>query len=1184
MAMLELYGGTTRNFRICAAARWAGTAESALKSMPCEMGVTNKSAEYLKEKNPFGKVPCATHAERGTSAFESNAIARYVCVVGATGSAVYPNDAWTRARIDGWMDSFNAVDCCGPMWLYPIAGIGANRGLTYDAGKEAEAKATVRSFMQAVEDYLVVNDAVFLVDNVLSLADIVGASSLANVYLYLVPRAEWETSFPKLLRWIELVYAQQEWLESVGTMVPCESAMMYDPSGPQALARPVKYVEEWPSKRVRDTFVDFFVSKYGHVNFPSSPAVPVDDPTLLFANAGMNQYKPIFLGKADPKSPLAKLTKATNTQKCIRAGGKHNDLDDVGKDTYHHTFFEMLGNWSFGDYFKEEAISMAWELLTEVYKLPKDRLYATYFGGDASQGLEPDLEAKAIWEKYLPASKVMPFDCADNFWEMGDVGPCGPCTEIHFDRIGGRDASSLVNMDDPNCLEIWNVVFIQYNREAGGVLKPLPNKHVDTGMGFERLASILQNKMSNYDTDVFMPIFKAIQNISGAAPYTGLLGKEDVGEKDMAYRVVADHIRTLSIAIADGAAPGSDGRNYVLRRVLRRAVRYGREKLGAKQGFFHKLVPILVKQLGDVFPELVAKQQHITEIIADEEESFGRTLQKGIEQFKKVVTAAQAEGRTVVTGAEAFLLWESFGFPADLTELMAEENGFTLDNAGFEQAFAEAQEKSRAAGKKSTGVELLFEAEATAWLQNNGVSPTNDSEKYAVGRPSHATTVKAILTPSGFVESTAAAEGPYGFVLESTTFYAESGGQVCDTGVISTATGSVAVADTKIAAGFVLHTGEVTGEVKVGDAAKADVDYERREKIMPNHTMTHVLNYALRKVMGDGIDQKGSLVDDEKLRFDFSNNKPLTLEQIADVERIVNEQIQANYAVDKREVPLEKAMSINGLRAVFGEVYPDPVRVVSVGPTIDELLANPSNDAWMNHSIEFCGGTHLVSTDAAECFVVLEETGTAKGIRRMTGATRGAAKETTKFGQEIQAEVKACDNLSGDALDKELGRIRNLCDVSVMPVLIKEAIRADLATHSKRLLEAAKEAAAAAKQQALADVQAKAAATKSAGGKFFVATLADDTDANALREAAAHAFNEGIACTLLSNCKGKEFIYVSVPPEVNIDVKGWFAATSAPLGAKGGGGKNGVAQGQGPNVDAVSDAVAAAEAFAKLAL
>ncbi|XP_061342077.1 alanine--tRNA ligase-like [Gastrolobium bilobum] len=483
---------------------------------------------------------------------------------------------------------------------------------------------------------------------------------------------------------------------------------------------------EWPAKRVRDTFIKFFEDK-NHVYWKSSPVVPFNDPTLLFANAGMNQYKPIFLGTADPNTALSKLSRACNTQKCIRAGGKHNDLDDVGKDTYHHTFFEMLGNWSFGDYFKEEAISWAWELLTKVFKLPSDRIYATYFGGDEKSGLAPDNEARDIWLKFLPPGRVLPFGCKDNFWEMGDTGPCGPCTEIHFDRIGNREAASLVNNDDPTCIEIWNVVFIQFNREADGSLKPLPARHVDTGLGFERLTSILQNKMSNYDTDVFLPIFDAIQLATGARPYSGKVGPDDVDKVDMAYRVVADHIRTLSFAIADGSRPGNEGREYVLRRILRRAVRYGREVLKAKEGFFNGLVSVVVNVMGDVFTELKQQEVHIRNIIEEEEESFGRTLIKGIEKFETAVRNVQGK---ILSGEATFVLWDTYGFPLDLTQLMAEEKGLLVDVNGFNSAMEAARERSRNAQTRQVGGDIVMDADATSALHNRGIAPTDDSFKY----------------------------------------------------------------------------------------------------------------------------------------------------------------------------------------------------------------------------------------------------------------------------------------------------------------------------------------------------------------------------------------------------------------------------------------------------------------------
>ncbi|CAN1232279.1 Alanine--tRNA ligase [Linum perenne] len=641
-------------------------------------------------------------------------------------------------------------------------------------------------------------------------------------------------------------------------------------SSPAAMPGDEPSIQEtqWPANKVRDTYIKYFEGK-NHVNWKSSPVVPVNDPTLLFANAGMNQYKPIFLGTADPNTALSKLTRACNTQKCIRAGGKHNDLDDVGKDTYHHTFFEMLGNWSFGDYFKNEAIEWAWELLTKVYGLPTDRIYATYFGGDEKARLEADNEARDIWLKYLPPGRVLPFGCKDNFWEMGDTGPCGPCTEIHYDRIGNRDAASLVNNDDPTCIEIWNIVFIQYNRESDGSLKPLPSKHVDTGLGFERLTSVLQNKMSNYDTDVFTPIFSAIQQATGARPYTGKVGPEDVDGVDMAYRVVADHIRTLSFAIADGSCPGNEGREYVLRRILRRAVRYGSEKLNAQEGFFNGLVKIVVEVMGDVFPELRKNEQHIREIITAEETSFGKTLLKGIERFKKA--AQEVQGKEF-SGQDAFVLWDTYGFPLDLTQLMAEERKLEVDVEGFKKAMDEARERSRSAQNKQAGGAIVMDADATSTLHKKDVSATDDSYKY-IWFEDHETSIKAIYTGSEFLES-ATLGNEVGIVLQSTSFYAEQGGQIFDTGLIEGSFGRFEVCNVQIFGGFILHIGSLTGgtgKFSVGDKVICKVDYGRRKLIAPNHTCTHMLNFALREVLGDHIDQKGSIVLPEKLRFDFNH-------------------------------------------------------------------------------------------------------------------------------------------------------------------------------------------------------------------------------------------------------------------------------------------------------------------------
>ncbi|CAI5949369.1 unnamed protein product [Closterium sp. NIES-65] len=945
---------------------------------------------------------------------------------------------------------------------------------------------------------------------------------------------------------------------------------------------------EWPATRVRDTFLQFFKDRE-HTHVPSSLVVPLDDPTLLFANAGMNQFKPIFLGTVDPRSPLASLKRAVNSQKCIRAGGKHNDLDDVGKDTYHHTFFEMLGNWSFGDYFKQEAITWAWELLTQVYKLPEDRLYATYFGGDEKLGLEPDLEARDIWLTVLPASRVLPYGCKDNFWEMGDTGPCGPCTEIHFDRLGGRDAAALVNADDPTCIEIWNNVFIQFNREADGTLKTLPAKHVDTGMGFERLTSILQGKLSNYDTDVFMPIFEAIQKVTGAAPYEGKLGKEDTGNKDMAYRVVADHIRTLSFAIADGARPGSDGRDYVLRRILRRAVRYGRDVLGAQEGFFSTLVPVFADLMGDTFPELRKHGQRIQDIISEEEAAFGRTLQKGLQRFEKAASEVK-DGK--LSGQDAFVLWDTFGFPVDLTQLMAEEKGLAVDMASFEKAMTDAREMSRGARSKGGAGALVMEAEATAELQKRGIDPTDDSPKY-VWRQDHPTTVRAIFTPSGFVESVTAtsadASAEVGLVLTSSSFYAEQGGQIFDTGAIikpanneDANTGSkFEVRSVQVYGGYVVHVGVVTGgSVAVDDAVVCQVDYDRRALVAPNHTCTHLLNHALKKVLGDHIDQKGSLVAEDRLRFDFSHGKPIDPKDLGKIEGEVVERVKAGLPVYALESSLADARRIMGLRAVFGEVYPDPVRVVSVGTPVEQLLQDPENPQWANSSIEFCGGTHISNTTEAESFAIISEEGIAKGVRRIIAFTTAKAKEAIALADQYAARIEAAGKLSGTALEKEVAALKGSVDSAVIPAAYKAQLKASLLKLHDRLRQAQKAAAGANLKLAIQTAVETAAAAAAAGESVCVLRIDVGLDPNAIREAVVTVLGQqkelAVLMVSVDEEKGKVLLYAGVPDAVaarGLSVLEWLRAALVPVEGKGGGGKGGLAQGQGNKASGANEAM-----------
>ncbi|EXX57273.1 alanine--tRNA ligase [Rhizophagus irregularis DAOM 197198w] len=755
----------------------------------------------------------------------------------------------------------------------------------------------------------------------------------------------------------------------------------------------------WPASKVRSTFISYFESK-GHKYIPSSSTIPFEDPTLLFANSGMAQFKSIFLATVDPSSDFGKLKRATNSQKCIRAGGKHNDLEDVGKDVYHHTFFEMLGNWSFGDYFKKEAIIMAWELLTEVYGLPKERLYVTYFEGDEKLGLPADLEAKQLWlDVGVEEKMLIRGNSKDNFWEMGETGPCGPCSEIHFDRIGDRDASHLVNKDDPDVLEIWNLVFMEFNRESDGSLRPLPNKNIDTGMGLERVVSCLQSKLSNYDTDLFLPVFNKIQDLTGARPYSGKVGTDDIDGIDMAYRVIADHVRTLTFAIADGGVPSNEGRGYVLRRILRRGARYARKKFNVQIGhFFSNLVDTVVNEMGEVFPEITQRVNDIKEILDEEEESFSRTLDRGEKLFDTYLQKAKQSNAEVLPGSYVWRLYDTYGFPVDLTRLMAEENGLKVD----EQEFLKEQEKAktlsrnaRASGGDSQEVVALDMHDLAKIEKEKIVSITDDSFKYLSGNID--ATVKAILYNHTFSRSTSDIPPGknFGILLDRTNFYSEQGGQQYDTGSITIdGQAEFVVENVQMFGGYVLHIGYLKyGNLNVNDEIIANYDELRRWPLRNNHTATHILNYALREVLGNNIDQKGSLVAPEKLRFDFSYKKSVTNNELVKIESISNKFIKKNQKVYSKDVPLPVAKAIHGLRAVFGEVYPDPVRVVSIGYDVEDIVKDVSSPKWGETSIEFCGGTHVAKTGDIKHFTILEESGIAKGIRRIVAVTGEEAQQ-----------------------------------------------------------------------------------------------------------------------------------------------------------------------------------------------
>ncbi|QDZ21374.1 alanine--tRNA ligase [Chloropicon primus] len=1199
-------------YKIKAAALVNGTWKDVVEK-PVVLGLTNATPSFL-ERNPRGQVP--TLEVEGGSIVESNAICRYLCneslsrlstgknEYAVSSKPVYPRDPMTRALVDCWLD----IDCELFLTVKDVFDLllGFKKG---DKRENVELRKKMNDYLNAMETKL--RESTYLVGDFMTLADIVLFVDLSIYFLYMLKKKDKAKKFPCLSRWFSTMAQHPAMKESIGHLLSGDKMdkdeFVYEYPLDPKVENPAKWLfpeifgeEKWSGARTRQAFLDFFELK-GHTFVRSSPVVPHDDPTLLFANAGMNQFKPIFMGKADPNSQLGKLKRATNTQKCIRAGGKHNDLDDVGKDTYHHTFFEMLGNWSFGDFFKVEAINWAWELLTKVYKLPADRMYATYFGGNKEQGLEPDNEARDIWLKILPASQVMPFGTKDNFWEMGDTGPCGPCTELHFDRVGGRDASSMVNMDDPSVIEIWNLVFIQYNREPSGKLKPLPNKHVDTGMGFERIASVLQNKMSNYDTDIFVPIFDEIQTLTQAPrEYRGGVGPvEDPDNVDMAYRVIADHIRTLCISIADGARPGNEGREYVLRRVLRRAVRYGREVLKAKEGFFSKLVPIVVRVMGDVFPELEKHQAKITEIIAEEEKSFGRTLTKGIERFKKASKqvledhkASKSTKTPMLAGAEAFVLWDTFGFPVDLTQLMAEEYKMGVDMDGFNAAMEEAKEKSRAGGKNKggAGAGLRIESEQTAHLKDVlKLAPTQDNHKFS--DKDVAAKVCAILSSksNSFIDKVEGDE-VVALVVDATSFYAEMGGQVADSGVIEINGGKATfqVMDAKTAAGYVFHIGKLQkGSACKGDSCTVKVDYTRRHKISNNHTCTHLLNLALRANVSEDVQQKGSLVDDEKLRFDFNNNKPVDAKKLSKIEKQIKGDIDKGLQVFYKEVSLKDGKDIHGLRAVFGETYPDPVRVVSIGKPVDALLKDPKSPENYNYSVEFCGGTHLANTKEAESFAILSEEGIAKGVRRIAAATGKLATEAHKRGSELKTKAGKLDGVKdATALQAELNNMRAEVDQAVIPVVAKNEIRGVLDKHARKIIDMAKKAAAGNKKKAVETAVESVKKMAGEGKKAGVLTIDVGLDNKALQQAVDASLTAESSFSLIvfsSDAKKKKVMaYAGVSKEAldkGFDAPKWIRESLAICGGKGGGKPN-RAQGQGPGIDKLEEAISKAQELA----
>jgi alanyl-tRNA synthetase len=893
------------------------------------------------------------------------------------------------------------------------------------------------------------------------------------------------------------------------------------------------------AKQIRSGFVDFFKDK-GHTFVPSAPLVPIGDETLLFTNAGMNQFKDIFLGLVEPQWP-----RAVNSQKCLRVSGKHNDLEEVGKDTYHHTFFEMLGNWSFGDYFKAEAIEWAWDLLTKVWGIDPNQLWATVFAGDETDGLPKDDEAAALWTKVTPIApdRVLPFGKKANFWEMGDTGPCGPCSELHIDlgheacdKKGVPGHKCQVNGDCARFIELWNLVFIQYNRQASGRLVPLAAHYVDTGAGLERVVAVLQGKRSNYDTDLFMPIIEQTSLMAGRK-YTSQLGNRT----DNAFRVIADHIRTLVFAITDGATPSNEGRGYVIRRILRRASRFGRE-LDLHEPFLYKLIPTVIQVLGDAFPEIGERAQHVSTVIESEEAGFGRTLDRGLDIFTSAAERASKDQHKTIPGDDAFQLYDTYGFPLDLTQLMAKERGLTVDTDRFDELMDQQRQRARAAQKSDSLMASLTDVELPS---------TEDLHKY------HAETCDATLIgwidEEGFKkEGKVPTDAKVGLILDKTCFYAEAGGQVGDCGVITGEGAEFVVETTARIANCVIHRGKVaTGSFHAGQAIKAVVSKDR-SAVKKNHTATHLLQWALQQVLGKSVSQQGSYVGPDYLRFDFTYPKAPTAEEVEKAETLVREKIAADLPVVSAVMPKEQAQKL-GAMALFGEKYGSEVRVVGLGVESTESIG----DAF---SREFCGGTHVDHLGVIGGFKVIREESVSAGVRRITALTGPALMAYLENAWRIVDALSTLLKVPSEQLPQRVEQIM---------------------TENKRLAKELKAASRSAGPDTLAEARNLLETCQKSGESSIIVGRLASTDIERAREAVDMLKKKaGSAAIFLAfEEDGKATLLAGVTDD--LVAKGLKAGdiikTIAPIVEGGGGGRPQLAQAGGKNPAKIDEALAKAK-------